>query len=396
MYLIFLAATNCKKIVESTAQIPLYIMKRRLLKFEHMTRKIIHIDMDAFFTSVEQRDNPKLRGRPIAVGGSQKRGVVAAASYEARKYGVRSAMPGSKALRLCPHLTFVKSRFDVYRNVSQTIRSIFHEYTDLVEPLSLDEAFLDVTENKRGIPSATWAAEAIRRDIYKATRLTASAGISYCKFLAKVASDVNKPNGMYVIPPSQALEFLAELPIGRFFGIGKVTEKQMHQLAIFKGLDLRQWAEFDLAKQFGKSGSYYYKIVRGIDERPVKPDHIRKSVGVEETFREDLETLSELEQALFDLAEELERRLRKADTAGKTITVKCRYENFETVTRAQSQQGFINDARTLYKVGRFLLTQTQAGERGVRLLGLTVSNLNNQEDPNAEIQLTLPFGESMF
>lgn len=361
-----------------------------------MTRKIIHIDMDAFFASVEQRDNPRLRGKPIAVGGSQKRGVVAAASYEARKFGVRSAMPSAKALRLCPELTFVKSRFHIYRQVSHTIRAIFHEYTDLVEPLSLDEAFLDVSENKRGIPSATWVAEAVRRDIFKATRLTASAGVSYCKFLAKVASDINKPNGMFVIPPSQAQRFLAELPIGRFFGIGKVTEKHMHELGIYKGIDLLTWSEFDLAKQFGKSGSYYYRIVRGIDERKVQPDHVRKSVGVEETFQEDLETVAELEQALFDLAEELERRLRKSETAGKTITLKCRYENFETITRAQSQRRFTDDARTLYKVGRFLLNQTQAGERGIRLLGLTVSNLNNQEDPNAEIQLTLPFGESMF
>jgi DNA polymerase-4 len=361
-----------------------------------MNRKIIHIDMDAFFASVEQRDHPRLRGRPIAVGGSQKRGVVAAASYEARKFGVRSAMPGAKALRLCPQLIFVKSRFDVYRQVSHTIRSIFHEYTDLVEPLSLDEAFLDVTENKKGIPSATWVAEAIRRDILKATKLTASAGVSYCKFLAKVASDINKPNGSFVIPPSQAEPFLNNLPIGKFFGVGKVTEKQMHSLGIFKGEDLKTWSEFDLAKHFGKSGPYYFRIVRGIDNRPVEPDHIRKSVGVENTFREDLETMAEAEQALFDLAEELERRLRKADTAGKTITIKCRYENFDTITRAQSQKRFVDDARSLFEVGRFLLGQTQAGKRGVRLLGLTVSNLNNQEDPDTEIQLTLPFGESMF
>lgn len=211
-----------------------------------------------------------------------------------------------------------------------------------------------------------------------------------------MASDVNKPNGIYVIPPSSAQAFLDELPIGRFFGIGKVTEKHMHKAGIYKGSDLKTWSEFDLAKQFGKSGSYYYRIVRGIDERPVEPDHVRKSVGVEETFHEDLETMAELEQALFDLSEELERRLRKAGTAGKTITLKCRYENFETVTRAQSQRKFTDDARTLYKVGRFLMNQTHAGERGVRLLGLTVSNLNNQEDPTAEIQLTLPFGESMF
>ena len=268
-------------------------------------RKIIHIDMDAFFASVEQRDHPELRGKAIAVGGGGKRGVVAAASYEARKYGVHSAMPGSVAARLCPHLIFVKANFEQYKKVSQQIRGIFAEYTDLIEPLSLDEAYLDVTENKKGIASATQIAQEIRQKITEQTQLTASAGVSFTKFIAKTASDFNKPNGITVIKPDQAQAFLDKLPIEKFHGIGKVTADKMRKMKIKNGADLREWTEIDLVRRFGKMGQHYYRICRGEDQSPVNPHRIRKSISAEETFYDDIEDVDKMKEELVPIAKKV-------------------------------------------------------------------------------------------
>ena len=340
-----------------------------------MQRKIIHIDMDAFFASVEQRDFPELRGRPVVVGGRPgKRGVVAAASYEARAFGIRSAMPSTQAYKRCPQAVFVVPRFEVYRTVSKQIRAVFLEYTDLVEPLSLDEAYLDVTENKAGNPSATLVANEIRSRILAETGLTASAGVAPNKFLAKVASDINKPNGIFVIPPARVAAFIEKLPIGKFYGIGKATEKKMHELNIYTGADLKHREEIDLVRHFGKSGAFYYKIAHGIDERRVSPDRIRKSVGVETTFAEDLTTLAAMERTLADLARELARRLDKEDTAGKTVTLKLRFDNFVTITRSKTQPTFVAKAKPIFAIARAQLIACGAHERRVRLLGITVSN----------------------
>ena len=298
-------------------------------------RKIIHVDMDAFYASVEQHDDPDLRGKPIAVGGGSDRGVVAAASYEARKYGVRSAMPSVTAKRLCPDLIFVKSRFDRYREVSAQIREIFHDYTDLVEPLSLDEAYLDVTENKYNFPSATIIAYEIRRRIYETTGITASAGISVNKFIAKIASDYNKPNGQKTIVPEEIIEFLEELEIRKFHGIGKVTAEKMYQFGIFTGKDLKRKSLEFLVENFGKSGSHYYKIVRGIHKSPVKPDRIRKSLGAERTFSENISSEVFMKERLIQIAEEIEKRIAKSDVSGKTVTLKIKYRDFKTQTRSK-------------------------------------------------------------
>jgi DNA polymerase-4 len=360
-------------------------------------RKIIHIDMDAFYASVEQRDFPELRGRPVVVGGRpDSRGVVAAASYEARTFGIRSAMPAARAHKLCAHAVFVRPRFDVYRQVSQQIRAVFREVTDLVEPLSLDEAYLDVTENKLGNPSATLVANQVRAEILTRTQLTASAGVAPNKFLAKIASDINKPNGICVIPPARVTAFIEQLPIGKFFGIGKATEKKMHELGIFKGADLKQREEVELIRHFGKTGSFYFRIARGIDDRPVSPDRTRKSVGVEETFATDLVRQEEMERVLRDLAEELARRLGKAETSGKTVTLKLRYSNFETITRAQTGREYLREAEDIYAVARRHLLGSGAIGKPVRLLGITVSSLDNQPDPLREIQLPLPFPDYEF
>ncbi|CAM2008254.1 DNA polymerase IV [Acanthopleuribacter pedis] len=359
-------------------------------------RKIIHIDMDAFYASVEQRDHPEFRGKPVVVGGSpQSRGVVCAASYEARTFGIRSAIPCATAYRLCPEAVFVRPRFDVYKAVSQEIRRIFFHHTDLVEPLSLDEAFLDVTDNKSGNPSATWLANEIRAQILKRTDLTASAGVAPNKFLAKIASDINKPNGICVIPPTQAEAFIEQLPIGKFFGIGKATEKRMHALEIFKGADLKRFEEVDLIRLFGKAGAWYYRIARGIDTRPVKPHREAKSIGVEETFRHDIDNLAQLEHELDLIAQELARRLQKRKTRGKTITLKLRYDDFSTITRSGTQAQFMNDAESLAHVAKSLLRNSEAGQRKVRLLGITVSNLANRT-MNETSQLLLPFGEDTY
>jgi DNA polymerase IV len=344
------------------------------------TRKIIHVDMDAFFASVEQRDNPALQGKPIVVGGSpDKRGVVAAASYEARKYGVRSAMSSAMAIKRCPDILFVKPRFDVYKQVSGQIRNIFYEYTDLVEPLSLDEAFLDVTVNKKEIMKATRIALEIRQKIRQATSLTASAGVASNKFLAKIASDLNKPDGLAVITPEEAEVFIERLPIGKFFGIGRATETKMKALGIHNGADLKRWSEGELVKHFGKTGLFYYQISRGIDNREVKPDRIRKSVGAEKTFDEDVHDINWMQEYLLKLSGEVESRMKKAGAKGRTVSVKVKFANFETVTRSVTLTGYTDEAATIGGCAASLLGATDAGLRKVRLLGITLSNLDIDE-----------------
>lgn len=361
----------------------------------HDSRKIIHIDMDAFFTSVEQRDFPELRGKPVIVGGMPgKRGVVAAASYEARQYGIHSAMPSTQAYQRCPHAIFARARFEVYRQVSQQVRAIFRQYTDLVEPLSLDEAFLDVTHNKKNNPSATLIAQEIRKTIFQETGLTASAGVAPNKFLAKVASDMNKPNGIFVITPADVSAFIEQLPIGKFFGIGKATEKKMLKLNIKNGADLKGFSELDLIRHFGKAGAYYYRIARGSDHRKVTPHRIRKSVGVEETFDRDLATREEMNRVLDELAQTLEGRLRKAELSGKTVTLKLRFANFDTITRGRTTERFLCDAEPVLQIVHGLMDNIDLAGKQVRLLGITLSNLDNQPDPLAAIQLPLPFGDA--
>lgn len=355
-------------------------------------RKIIHIDMDAFFASVEQRDFPEYRGKPIAVGGNAKRGVVAAASYEARKYGVRSAMPSINAARLCPELIFVKHRFDVYKQVSQEIREIFLEYTDLVEPLSLDEAFLDVTENKFNIESAIRIAMEIREKIFLKTQLTASAGVSINKFLAKIASDINKPNGLKVILPNEALAFIEELPVEKFFGVGKVTAAKMKKLGIYTGLDIKKKEELDLVKWFGKSGSHYYKMVRALDNRPVNPNRIRKSIGAETTFSEDLDSLEDMWPPLERLAKKVHAYMKKSENFGRTLTLKMKRTDFQTITRSKTFMMELENELDFMTQTKNLLVQhwQEAGE--VRLLGISVSNLSKDHSGEG-IQLKLKFKE---
>jgi len=353
-------------------------------------RKIIHIDMDAFYASVEQHDHPELKGKPLAVGGSRERGVVAAASYEARKWGVRSAMPSVTAARLCPELIFVPPRFDRYKEISQHIRAIFLDYTDLVEPLSLDEAYLDVTENKKGMRSATLIAEEIRQRIFDDTGLTASAGISINKFLAKVASDMNKPNGQKLIAPDEVISFLEQLDVQRFYGVGKVTAQKMMQLGIFTGADLKKKELPFLVEQFGKSGQHYYNIVRGIHNSEVKPDRIRKSLGAERTFDSDLRSDEEMEQALQKIAKTVAQRSQKSETKGKTITLKYKYSDFTQHTRARSLPYFVGDEQLLCETAIELLNESELNQP-VRLLGITLSNLNTEEDRGPGYQLTLEF-----
>lgn len=358
---------------------------------EFPIRKIIHIDMDAFYAAVEQRDKPELRGKPVIVGGSPNgRGVVSTASYEARKFGVHSAMPSSQAARLCPNGIFVRTRFDAYKEVSRQIREIFYDYTDLVEPLSLDEAYLDVTENHKGIPSATLIAREIKQRIKEETHLTASAGVAHNKFLAKVASDYDKPDGLTIIPPDKAEAFLEELDIKQFFGVGKATQKKMHAVGIKTGADLKEWSEIDLVKAFGKSGRYYYRIVRGIDNRMVKPNRIRKSYGKERTFSEDIGDLEWIHNFLDELSQTVSEGMKKINAAGKTITLKVRYKNFDTITRSHSFPHYTNRYADISDTCRELLKQTEIPEREVRLLGITLSNLNLQKKTIYE-QLEIPF-----
>ncbi|KRB79880.1 DNA polymerase IV [Sphingomonas sp. Root710] len=343
-------------------------------------RKIIHIDMDAFYASVEQRDDPALRGKPVAVGGTRERGVVAAASYEARKYGVRSAMASAVARRQCPDLIFVRPRFDVYREVSRQIHTIFADYTDLIEPLSLDEAYLDVTENHQGITTATEVARAIRARIREETGLTASAGVSYNKFIAKLASDHNKPDGLCVVRPEQGLAFIERLPVGRFHGIGPVTAKRMEKLGIHSGADLRRCSREFLAQQFGKSGDYFYLAARAIDHRPVRPDRVRKSIGSENTFFQDLFSHDDLAAALADSAETVARHAERTGKAGRTVSIKLRYADFRTLTRARTLPAPIADAARITEVALALLAPLEPVELGVRLLGVTLSGLGEGEE----------------
>ncbi len=354
-------------------------------------RSIVHIDMDAFFASVEQLDNPALRGKPVAVGGSKLRGVVAAASYEARKYGVRSAMPSVTAARLCPELIFVKGRFERYREVSHQIREIFHRYTELVEPLSLDEAYLDVTAQFPGITGGKEVATLIRGEIFAETGLTASAGVSFNKFLAKMASDLNKPNGMAVIGREDADAFLHQLPIGKFYGIGKATAGKMERLGIKTGSDLLKWTELDLARHFGKTGRWYYRIVRGQDDREVRPDRIRKSVGAERTFSEDLNDPETMLAEIANIAQKVSRHLVSMEAAGRTITLKIKYFDFTQTTRSYTGSLYLKESADLLHHGQLLLEKPHYPEKPVRLLGLTVSNLNIEPGPFGGVQLELPF-----
>lgn len=351
--------------------------------------------MDAFFASVEQRDNPELKGKPVAVGGSKERGVVAAASYEARKYGVRSAMPSSTAFRKCPDIIFVKPRFDRYKEVSNQIRAIFAEYTDLIEPLSLDEAFLDVTHNKKGIQSATLIAKDIKKRIKETTGLTASAGISINKFIAKIASDYNKPDGITLVGPEKVEVFLERLPIEKFFGVGKVTAEKMKNLGIIDGKSLKEWKKEALVSTFGKSGGFYYEIVRGNDNRPVNPNRIRKSLGAENTFTHDFHDLTDMKMALDPIARTVFRRLESADTWGKTLTVKVKFSDFTQITRSQTEDHVVDSLDEILEITFSIMENIdwEVFNQGVRLLGITLSNFEGEQEDSSKPgqQLTLEF-----
>lgn len=353
-------------------------------------RKIIHVDMDAFYASVEQRDNPEIRGKPVVVGGSvEGRGVVAAASYEARQFGVHSAMPARSAIQRCPHLVFVRPRFDVYKAISQQIREIFFQYTDFVEPLSLDEAYLDVTTNKRGLQSATIIAREIKERILAETQLTASAGVSINKFLAKTASGLKKPNGLCLITPDKAESFVETLPIEEFYGIGKVTAEKMRSLGIFKGADLKAWTEHALVERFGKMGRYYYQIARAQDDRVVEPNRICKSIGAEESFAVDLSERREMLAALAELASTVKRRMEANQTGGRTITLKVKYADYKQVTRSRTLAESLHEAEEMLDVATELLDTTEAGKNNVRLLGISISNLDSENEETDFKQLTL-------
>ena len=338
-------------------------------------RKILHIDMDAFFASVEQRDFPELRGKPVIVGGKpESRGVVAACSYEARKFGVHSAMPCSRALKLCKDAIFVPPRFDVYREASEGIHAVFRKYTTMIEPLSLDEAYLDVTEQADKLGSATEVAQRIKSDIKKAVKLTASAGVSYNKFLAKIASDMDKPNGLYVIRPESASAFIEQLEIRKFFGVGKVTEKKMHSLGIYTGADLRRLSEVELQTEFGQSGGYYYRVARGLDDRPVRAHRQRKSLGQETTFEGNVTDKKVIWQTLQRIAERLEAMLESKQLAARTITLKVRYANFKLITRSKTQDTYFVSKQDITNILPALLNKTNVGDRAIRLIGITMSN----------------------
>ena len=355
------------------------------------SRKIIHVDMDAFYASVEQLDNPELQDKALAVGGGTERGVVAAASYEARKFGIRSAMSGEAARRKCPHLIFVKPRFSRYKEVSKVVHSIFYQYTDLVEALSLDEAYLDVTNNKKGIPSATLIAEEIRTKIYELTGLTASAGISINKFLAKVASDYNKPNGQKTIPPEEVINFLSDLDVRKFHGVGKITAEKMYRKGLYTGADLRNQSLSNLEKYFGKSGQFYYDVVRGIHLSPVRPQRKPKSVGAERTFDKNISSEIFMVSRLEDIASALHQRLLKTKISGKTITLKIKYSDFVTQTRSKTVPYYTSDIAVIFEIAKELLFQEKL-KNSVRLLGISLSNFKKPSTKKkVEAQLKLAF-----
>lgn len=352
-------------------------------------RKIIHIDMDAFFASIEQRDFPELRGKPVAVGRAEPRGVVAAASYEARTFGVHSAMPSVTALKKCPHLIFMPPRFDVYQRISSQIMSIFHDFTDLVEPLSIDEAFLDVTHNHYQLTSATLIAQEIKHRIYHTTGITASAGISVNKFLAKVASSQQKPNGLFVITPDKVEDFINRLPIDDFYGVGAKTAEKMHQMGIYTGQDLRQWSLQALVKQFGKAGHFFFQIARGIDNRVVEPHRERKSVGIENTFEKDITRAEHILNEIKGLSDGLWQRVDEFGKYGRTLTLKVKFHSFEQITRSRTTTMGIDNPELILKLAIELLEQVNLNQ-SVRLLGLSMSNFEGESAGNA-IQLTIQF-----
>lgn len=353
-------------------------------------RKIIHVDMDAFYASVEQRDHAEYRGRPVIVGGAPaSRGVVAACSYEARQYGVHSAMPSAQAYRLCPQAVFVQPRFEVYRRVSLQVQEVFREFTEVYEPLSLDEAFLDVTGSTRWSGSATMIAREIKTRIHLRTALTASAGVSYNKFLAKIASGINKPDGLFVITPEQGESFIAQLPVGKFFGVGKATEARMHELGIFTGEDLKQWSEEELVLHFGKTGRFFYNIARGIDERPVVAERARKSLSKETTFEEDLRDPASMLDCLMELSVQVAALLGKEELRARTIFIKVKYSDFKQVTRSRTLERPVSGFSDLAEEIRGLLEKTDIKRKAVRLLGFGVSGLidNGMEEAAAQANL---------
>lgn len=353
-------------------------------------RKIIHIDMDAFYASVEQRDNTELRNKPIAVGGSpQGRGVVATASYEARKFGVGSAMSSKLALQRCPDLIFIRPRFDVYKDVSSRIREIFRRYTDIIEPLSLDEAYLDVTTDKLGIGSAISIAAMIKKSIQEELLLTASAGISVNKFIAKIASDLHKPNGLTFIGPSKIESFMESLPVEKFFGVGKVTADKMKRLGLFTGADLKRLSIQEMTSHFGKPGKFYYSIVRGIDDRVVQPYREIKSVGAEDTFLHDLRNVEDMCEELDKLAEIVSKRLFANNLEGKTIMVKIKYSDFKKITRSQSLSSATASVQNIKEIARGLLNATDLTDKKIRLLGITLSNFGEHDKGEDQLALEL-------
>ena len=339
-------------------------------------RKIIHIDMDAFYASVEQRDNPEYRGRPIVVGGSPegRGGVVATASYEARQFGIRSAMPSKTALQLCPHVLFVYPRFTAYKEASKSIREIFRRYTELIEPLSLDEAYLDVTTDKLNIGSAITIAQQIRQSIKEELNLTASAGVSVNKFVAKIASAMKKPDGLTFIAPSQVEAFMEQLPVEKFFGVGKVTAEKMKKMNLFTGMDIKALTEDELVSHFGKAGKFYYRVVRGIDNRAVEPYRETKSLGAEDTFPHDLTTIAEMNTELEKIAQTVYDRLQRSKLSGRTITVKIKYHDFKQITRNRSFAGSVSDLQTIISTAQQLLINTDILNKRIRLLGISLSN----------------------
>jgi len=353
-------------------------------------RKIIHVDMDAYYASVAQLDNPELKGKPIAVGGGGDRGVVSAASYEARRFGVKSAMSNVLAKKRCPHIVFVKTDFARYKEFTSKIRAIFYEYTDLVEPLSLDEAYLDVTENKKGNPSANDIAREIRQRIFEETGLRASAGISINKFIAKVASDINKPNGQKTVHPEEVIRFLEELPVHKFYGVGKVTAGKMYNLGIFTGNDLKRKSLEELVAFFGKTGTHYFNIVRGIHNSPVKPDRIRKSIAAERTFKENISSEIFMIERLNNIADELEKRMINNQTKGKTITIKIKYSDFTQQTRSKTTPFFMQSKKEFFPLVKELVYQEKL-KNSVRLLGISFGNLDTEKTAPFWVQLKFNF-----